>query len=179
MQLEAKETVPDDWRWSSFLPRGLEQRFREIGLRRDAYRGYPPTISFIDREVTFKSADEEFRYVPRALEIALLAPFPTDWSKPGNSPGGGAMRKLAALEMLVTYAALLALLLRLRALRRGSEFVAVLFACAVHLLVLGLSVSVLGALHRYRYGYLMVLVGLGAGLAYGEIDRLRRRASWA
>lgn len=124
---------------------------------------YMSSGSTIDREVCITSFFELVAYIPRAMQLGLLAPFPDQWIKAG-SHGGGASRLMVGLEMSLSYVALLALVCCGRRFVNRPEFW-MLLGFAVSMIVLyALVTPNLGALHRMRYGFLTLLVGMGIGV---------------
>jgi hypothetical protein len=80
---------------------------------------------------------------------------------------------VVAVEMLGVYPALLALLFAAWRWRGRADLWIVVLPTLAILGVYALAVPNLGALHRFRYGFLMTLVGLGVA---GGVDLLSRRA---
>lgn len=80
---------------------------RASGLRREdegaMVAAYPDSGSNIDAEVQLKSAADLLRYLPRAVVVGCLAPFPNMWLGSGARVGSTG-RRLAGLESLATYA---------------------------------------------------------------------------
>ena len=113
------------------------------------------------------------RYLPRALQVALLAPFPTDWRRTGSlawttrGTAGGRGRDAGRVPGSP------ALLVVAWQWRRRAELWIVVLPCLAILTLYSLAVPNLGALHRFRYGFLMTLVGLGVA---GGLDLISRRA---
>lgn len=129
--------------------------------RRSFSNDYPGAGSNIDTEVQFHSAADMARYMPRAMQIALFAPFPAMWGETGASPGATHMRLLAGIEMAFTYLVLPGtILIFIRRGRRGPAAVA-LAQAVVPMIVLAMVVSNVGTLYRMRYGYWQILIGLG------------------
>jgi len=122
---------------------------------------YPNAGSNIDTEVQLHSATDVLRYLPRALQIGLFAPFPEMWSGLGVSPGADHMRLLAGIEMALAYLLLpgVALVFMRRELY-GQSAVALIQA-VIPIIVLALVVCNVGTLYRMRYGYWQILIGLG------------------
>jgi hypothetical protein len=132
--------------------------------------------STIDSEIQFRSATDMLAYLPRALQIGLLAPFPEYWKPHPEAPASRNFeRAVAGGEMIFLYAlfpfALFALWWRGRELALWVAFLPVMG----WVLVYAATVPVIGALVRYRYGAYLVIIAIAmAGL--GEaIRRLRRR----
>lgn len=165
----------EKWTESEYAPALLNRIFKSIIMAREGYYAdvYKSAGSTIDQKVCINSASDLMRYLPRALQIALLAPFPNQWLDP-NSHGQGASRKIAGAEMVVTYIALLGLICLGAGLRKKIEFWIVLSYVLPLLLLLSVVTPNLGALHRQRYGFLMVLIGIGLGLIVQYV--LRRKS---
>ncbi|MGC1175158.1 hypothetical protein [Polaromonas sp.] len=141
----------------------LERMVAKLNAARVGFAdGYPNAGSNIDTEVRFNSPARVAPYVPRALQVGLLAPFPSMWLGDGVSPGGGVMRFISGMEMAVTYVLLVGVLVFLYRFKgnRPTLFTVVLIALVLTLL-LALVVSNVGTLYRMRYGSWQILNGLG------------------
>lgn len=150
------------WQDAQSIPNVIENRFYTIASARDVYlEQFKFAGSLIDTDVRFYSLKEVLLYIPRALQIGLMAPFPNSWWSPGTRPSGGMERKLAAGEMLIVYACLLALLLSVWRWWRFDRFYLLLSTSIIFILPFALTVVGVGTLYRMRYGPLMLLVGLG------------------
>lgn len=140
-------------------------------LRRRFAVQYPSSGSNIDADVQFSSAGDVIRYVPRALEIGLLAPFPEMWFQPRRFVGM-AGRPLLAVETSLTYV-LTALACMFTWKRRRCLPVWMLaFAVLTGATALGLVVTNLGALYRMRYGFWVLLTIVGSGALAGFFRRI-------
>ena len=123
-----------------------------------------PGGSIVDAEVRFTSVGALLLYLPRALQIGLLAPFPDMWFARGMTAGARMMRLVSGAEMSIAYVFLLGwffLIPRLRRDRLGAVLFAVVTCLAV-ILVMTLAMPNVGTLYRMRYPLFMLLVGLGA-----------------
>jgi hypothetical protein len=121
---------------------------------------YTDSGTLIDPEVEFVTVTDVLRYLPRAMEIGFMAPFPTKWLSAGKEVGLSG-RLLSGAEMLATYLIeLLALFGIWRGRRRMSTwllFLTTLFGVTV----LGLGLINVGALYRMRYGFFVLLIMMG------------------
>lgn len=153
---------PEAWRKSTILPSTLDETLYRMAVLRERYLAHKPWASSnIDLEVRFSSASDALRYLPRALQVGLLAPFPQAWFADGSTPVTTMMRKVSAGEMIIIYISLLGLLAGLWFWRcRIKFYLAVIFAVCM-VLTYSLVVSNVGTLHRMRYGFMMILVALG------------------
>ncbi|MDO9372323.1 MAG: hypothetical protein Q7U07_07005 [Gammaproteobacteria bacterium] len=173
--------VRDHWRASGWLPNLIENKFLWLAVQRDGYILREPDMeqhqkagSMIDRDVRLFSVSDFVVYLPRAAQIGLLAPFPIHWITPGASTAGSLMRQLAGVEMIGVYCALLFLPYAMWHWRGKVEmWLPVVFGTML-VLVYAFSTPNLGSLHRQRYGFLMLLVGVGLA---GCLSALKLRAS--
>ena len=138
--------------------------------------GYPLAGSNIDLEVRYDSLADVVSHVPRALQLGLLAPFPTMWVSESVSPGSGVMRLISGMEMAVSYVLLIGVGLLLFGLKvnRPAVLVAILMA-VVLILIMTLVVTNVGTLYRMRYGSWQLLNGLGV-LGWGLMLQARQKA---
>jgi len=128
----------------------------------------------IDRDVVITRPVDFVTYTPRALQIGLFAPFPAHWFESGKAPGGSMMRKISAIEMLGTYLALLFLPYALLCWRRQIETWLISGFGLGMILVYTFVTPNLGSLYRMRYGFLMLLIGLGVGAVVMFFRNLRQ-----
>jgi hypothetical protein len=179
-QLEAMEaarrgTHYRGWQRSAWLPPALDRRLRVLAMRRDFFfTQYPGAASHVDEGVHFHRATDVVAYVPRAVVVALLAPFPAHWLDRGGSAAGTLLRRVTAVEMVLVYTSLACLPMAIWRWRRRPETYVVVGVCLGFLILYGLAVPNIGALYRMRYAFLMTLVGLG--LAGGLASRQDRDA---
>lgn len=129
--------------------------------------------SNIDVDVRIDSLTDLFLYVPRALQVGLLAPFPPMWSSDGVSPGSGLMRFIAGVEMMISYVLLIGVGLLWFGLQGNrSALTAAILMATVLILVLAVVICNVGTLYRMRYGSWQLLNGLGV-LGWGGVLRSR------
>lgn len=143
-----------------------------------ARRGYTSAGAIgntsVDVDVRFTSLSDALAYLPRATQIAFLAPFPSMWLGEGSSAPTTAFRKVVGMEMIIVYISLVGLTCALARWRgRVSLWVSMAFAYSI-LLPMALVVANIGTLHRFRYGALMVFVAIGLA---GLLDALQRRSA--
>jgi hypothetical protein len=129
--------------------------------------------SNVDEDVKFSSTADIVRYVPRALEIGFLAPFPNMWFEDGSQVGLTG-RLLSGFETLCMYLLELLSLLSLWRLRKKLAVWLWLGTVIFGVTALGLIVLNIGAFYRLRYPYHMLIVVLGTA---GATQLLRSRAN--
>lgn len=169
-----EEAIELIWYDTPWIPSIIESKFAGIARVREAYyRGYDAHLGGnIDWDVSFHRVGDVLRYIPRAFQIGLLAPFPRHWFEQGTSPGGNFTRKIAALEMIFVYFALVLLVFSVFSRKGQLSFWTFLYFSLGIILVYSLSVPNLGSLYRVRYGFLMLLVA--TGLTNQQFTRARR-----
>jgi murein biosynthesis integral membrane protein MurJ len=156
-QFEA--SLPDwSWKTTSSVPRwvdrGLETaarlrvRFVESGRVAGA-------SSMIDTEITPDSVAAVAAHAPRAVQVALFAPFPTQWLEKFSLA-----RLVAVFETGIWY--LLAPgVLFLLFLHRSSKVLMLLSFGLVFMWIYGLTIPNVGTLYRLRYPILFLFILLG------------------
>jgi hypothetical protein len=155
--------TPPSWKSTAWLPGYVDRQLKSLSTTRsDVIFRWQHAASNIDTDVTFSSATEVILYLPRAAQIAFLSPFPADWFGTGSKAPNTMMRRVSAVEMLLVYAALLGLPYFIWQKRKQVELWVVLFFCTGMLVIYALGVPNVGTLYRFRYVYLMTMVGLGA-----------------
>jgi hypothetical protein len=125
--------------------------------------------SMIDADVNFSNRADVIRYIPRALEIGYLAPFPTMWFTPGYNVGLLG-RLLGGVETSLTYVieALACVFIWRR--RRHLDTWLIFLTTTIGVLALGLVVVNLGTLYRMRYPFwsLMVIMAAATLATFGR-----------
>ena len=145
-----------------------------LDLRRSSYvvaGGY----SVVDARVKISTLGQLARYLPRALAIGWLAPFPWQWFDAHGSTGG--MRIVGGCEMALVYLLLLLSLVGVRELVQRRSLIGLVTLLFIALMSAGLSLVVanLGILFRLRLLFLLPLVVVAAG---GD-PLLRCRWAWS
>ena len=167
------------WRDTAWLPAVVDDRLRAVALERDGNLvRWACAASTVDASVRLGSASDLVRYLPRALVVGTLAPFPRMWVERGPRASSGAMRTAAAVEMAAVYAGLLALPYALWRWRRFLPLWVLLAFCGSLIALLSLVTPNVGTLVRLRYVYLMPVVGLGFAswvVVVGDIVHRRSR----
>jgi hypothetical protein len=155
--------TPPTWKSTAWLPGYVDRQLKSLSTTRsDVIFRWQHAASNIDTDVTFTSAPEVILYLPRAAQIGFLSPFPADWFGTGSKAPNTMMRRISAVEMLLVYAALLGLPYIIWQKRKQVELWVVLFFCTGMLVIYALGVPNVGTLYRFRYAYLLTMVGLGA-----------------
>jgi hypothetical protein len=117
--------------------------------------------SLVDTDVTFSGPGDVIKYVPRALEIGYLSPFPRAWFSAGYQVGL-AGRLMSGLEMSLTYIIeALACVFMWQGRRRLDAWL-LLLTTTTGVLALGLVVVNVGTLYRMRYSFWILLVVMAA-----------------
>lgn len=144
---------------STYLGRAVENlNAARVGFAEAA----PQAGSNIDTAVHFGSLANVVSYVPRALQVGLFAPFPSNWVSDGVSPGSGIMRFISGFEMAVSYMLFIGVILLLFGLKdHWPALLVIILMVMVLSVLLALVVCNVGTLYRMRYGSWHLLHGLG------------------
>jgi len=178
----ARETVMPYMPGHCVLERGMnasaDKLSSTVAAMRDFYisgNSYKNAKSNMDTDFVPGTVCNLVGYLPRALQIGFLAPFPAQWMADGSIAASTMMRRVISIETLAVYAGLLLLPFALWAYRRKPEFWFVLGFLTLLNLIHVYLVPNFGTLHRMRYGFLTAVVGLAIS---GAVDRiLARRAA--
>lgn len=170
----AVSPLVETWRWTPVLPRPIDENFYALSaLRHGHVINYPDAKSTVDLDIRFNSALEFLPYLPRALQLGFLAPFPHDWVAEGNIDAGTKMRRVGAIEMLCVYVAGLFLPYALWRWRERMEVWLVVAGCTIAITLYAYVIPNIGTLYRMRFGFLMVMVALGVAGALSLANAAR------
>ena len=148
------------WEWhnTEWIPDRIEKyiataaRTRIHVINNDVREGAGSTM---DAYKAPENVTEVLLYLPRAFQIAALAPFPSMWLEQTS-----AIKLLATGEMAIYYLCVFGVFFLLKYNRTPKVFVAIYFAVAF-LTILGFTMANLGTLYRLRYAYFFILLTLG------------------
>jgi hypothetical protein len=151
------------WEQSRLLPDYIDKQLYSLAYLRSVEfpARYGRTASAIDFDRSFHSATDFVLYLPRALQIAFFAPFPSMWFAEGSYEATTFFRKVAAFEMLIIYLTFPFFILGLWQWRKRVESYCLIIFCLLMMLPSVYAVPNVGTLYRYRYGFIMLLMGLG------------------
>ena len=171
---DAAEQVPALVKW--IRPRN--KLARRISNMRSRFAGsYSESGSLLDADAEFSHVSDLLRYLPRAVEIGMWAPFPSMWLSAGKRVGN-AGKIVAGFETFAVYILqLLAVWAVVREPRRPTLwFVLAIFICGVT--ALGFVIPNVGAIYRFRYVFWILLV-VAAMAAFSDSVMRRSRTAGA
>ena len=176
----ARESVMRYMPGACLLERGANDSVDKLPATVAAMRdffisGYRNARSNMDPDFVPGTVCNLMGYLPRALQIGFLAPFPSAWLSDGSIAASTMMRRVISFEMLAVYAGLLFLPLALWDYRRKPEFWFVFGFFTLLTVIHVYLVPNLGTLHRMRYGFLTAVVGIA--ISAGIRRLLIRRAT--
>jgi hypothetical protein len=161
----------------AFLENTINRIFLKIAVARESFTssGGTTAASNIDKGINFCKNEDVIHYVPRAMQIALFAPFPSTWFSTEKRNSSALEIYISAVEMLYSYVACIGLLYWLFSYRLWRIELLLPVACALGLtLLLGLVVANVGTLYRMRFPMAMIFISFGmAGLM--QMAKIRPR----
>lgn len=146
-----------NWQWqnTTWLP-GCIEHYIEAAARNRAVvinHGFQVKAqSMIDPDIAPQNISEVVSFLPRALQVAIFAPFPSSWLK-----NRSLFHMVASGEMFIFYLCFPGILLLLWYNRNPAVLLSLYFSC-FFLLALGFTNANLGTLYRMRYGYFFILL---------------------
>lgn len=168
--IETPEGQTWTWHPSASLPAPLDRALQKLSTSRAHFAASGQGAgSLVDGDRLPDDAVGAVLYMPRALAIGLLAPFPDTWVERPTI-----VRLIGAFETFVWYGFLPGLLLLL--LRHPTvKLFALLGFAAAALTVLGYAEPVVGTLYRLRFGvWFVVLLAGSVGWAHVVLHVLHR-----
>ena len=152
--------INERWKWgkSTWLPNSIDKRIKAAAKTRAGLIDYGVGLkakSMIDEVIKPHNVLEVATYMPRALQVAMFAPFPATWLADVSMP------KLVVMgEMLIYYLCLPGIIILLFYNRKPAVWM-VFFVAIFFLLIYGFTQANIGTIYRYRYAYQFVLIMLG------------------
>jgi len=168
------------WQWqrSTLLPESVDRYVETAARTRAGMIASGQMVgarSIIDGDIQPRSAGDVLAYLPRALQIALFAPFPNRWLSDLTITN-----LISVCEMLIFYVCFVGVLFLLY-YNRGPAVLVAFYFSIFFLLVNGFTLANLGTLYRVRYAYLFVILAIGILGWFLWLQRrglLRRAMSW-
>lgn len=157
----ASQPAPREGVWTTAV--------NQIRDRRSGFRLYTAQQSNISGDIQFDSGWDILRFVPRAVVIGFLAPFPRMWFQSGSY--GAAGRLLGGAETFVMYFLYVAVGVCLWRERRRAAMWLIFLTATAGLIALGLVVVNAGALYRIRYVFWIMLIVIAAQGIYLTVVR--------
>lgn len=153
----------------AFFENMINRVFIKIAVSRAGFTTFAhgtTAATNIDQDIKFCKKEDLIRYIPRAMQLALFAPFPSNWFTFERRNSTAMEVFISALEMSICYVAYVGLLYWLVSFRRWTSALVVPIGFALGMtLLLGLTVANVGTLYRMRFPYAMIFVSIGiAGL---------------
>ena len=149
---------------NAFFENAVNRVFLKIAIARMGFTksGGATVASNIDKDVDFCKNEDLIRYIPRAVQIALFAPFPSSWLAVEKRNSSSVEVYISAIEMLYCYIAYCGLLYWLASYRRWRMALVIPIAFAFGLMLfLGLTIANVGTLYRMRFPFVMIFVSIG------------------
>ena len=146
------------WEQNDYIPEMLDRKIRAVATARASLVGTGldnNANTMIDDNVIPASAIEVFKYIPRAIQIAVLAPFPCKWFN------GSLVSFVSSMEMLICYLAFFGLIFFLIFRDLNYKIIMIFIYAFLPITILGISSPNIGTLYRVRYTFEMLIVMLG------------------
>ena len=169
--------VEFSWQPSPWLPASLDSRLQSLAFSRKAFLvKYPQAGTNVDRDVNFQKAGDILGYLPRAFYVGFFMPTLALTFREGLNPGGTWMRWITGFEMILLCLCYPFLVLAGWAWRKKLEYWTLMIWAFGGILVYTLVSPNIGALYRFRYGFIMTLAALGIFKALMFIPKGKRPA---
>jgi len=159
------------WKWTKneYLPSFVDESLELGGRTRSVLLcGNYEANSNIDVEIVPSNAIDLIKYLPRGIQISLLAPFPNSWLDLNK----GAIWFVGVAEIILIYIFLPGFFWALLGKKRSFEKLFIVVFAFMFLAFFGYTISNLGTLHRLRYVFLILIILISC---IGWISYIRTR----
>ncbi|MGE9290243.1 MAG: hypothetical protein ACQKBT_04580 [Puniceicoccales bacterium] len=153
---------PTHWVRSPWMPRVVDDQIHQLIHNRNIFIWlFPEATSYVDQDQEFQSAWDVIAYIPRALVVGCLAPFPDQWYDSRTTLSGNLQRMVSGVEMAVSYILLgCGLIFVVRHPSKAFFFLGI--TALLMILVLVYPLPAVGSLYRIRFGPYSILLAIGA-----------------
>ena len=139
------------------LPQKIQERLDFLIKTRYAFIASDPNSgSMIDKDVALDGVCDTIAYIPRAVKIGFLAPFPRDWI---SSKRKWVIGVCLGSEMTLYYLGLVGFITLLY--KHPLSLVPLLCFVMAIIVVLVIGIPNIGTLYRMRLPYILPIIGLG------------------
>lgn len=167
--------VSNQWRDSDVIPVYAESRIRALLSQRCLYfiqlydSNQVTRLSVLDQDFEPTSAWDAVMYFPRAVQIGLFAPFPSQWLGKNST-----FYVFSSIEMSLFYVCFPCLIFWMFSNNLAALIGVPIVLCLGVLAVYGVAVPYVGALYRYRYPFMMILLSLSIAAALETTGILKK-----
>lgn len=148
------------WNSTNWIPKSIDSRLYTIASIRDGViRSGGNTL--IDAERKFHSLNDIIEYIPRALVVGTLSPFPNFLSGKGSSIATTIVKKFYWALTIISYIGLIGLLIYILNNYKNIKAIFIIIYCISSILIYSLICPNIGTLIRFRYGFYCLLIGFG------------------
>jgi len=165
-----------EWARTPFLPDFIENKLYGVWCYRMGVVGTGGN-TVIDRYISLNSAGAFIRYFPRVLQVGFLSPFPSEWFRPGSTPATTIGKRNIGGVMVLFYICLAFFIWALWEYRKSLEFWIITLNSAFGTIVFTYVYSNVGSLSRMRYGFYMVIIGMGFAFVLQKLIELREKSA--
>lgn len=169
IQTDVNGNVIDILRWKDtpMIPEFVERILYSLwSYRHGTQATGGKTVIDVDRRLD--SAVAFLRYLPRAFQVGFLSPFPTLWMESGNTPVTTFGRKILGIMTIFFYLCLLFFAWCTWENRKNQLFWIVVVFATLGLLFFTYAYANVGILSRMRYGFYMIIIGIGFAFAISK-----------
>ena len=152
------------WSSTNYLPTIIDNEFKKLYLQRIYFYQvqFKANLTF-DLDIDLSSFTKLVLYAPRAIQIAFFSPFPSSWFAEHPSQLSQLMHLINGFEMIIIYFCFIGFIFSIALWKRKIEFWIFVSFSFFYALVPTYALPNMGALIRYRYAAIMILVALGIG----------------
>ena len=149
-----------EWREHPYIPNLIERYVYSVSVVR-VWSKHTGGRSVVDPDVVFSSVNDFLFYLPRAIQLGLFSPLPNLWYGEASSSILTTGRMVIGFITLIGYVCLVGLVLVLWRNKGSLEVYLVVSYALFGILVFIYAYPNIGTFIRFRYGFYMILIGMG------------------
>ncbi len=166
----------DKWIYNRYIPDFIQSKMYGLSICRKGTASSGGKTS-IDQSFKLNSVSAYISYLPRALQIGFLSPFPSLWIGTGSTPASTIGRLVMGFVTLFFYVLLIFFIWGLWVNRKSIELWIIFLYSTFGLLIFTYAYANVGTLMRLRYGFYMVIVGAGFAFTIQKILEYKESSS--
>lgn len=150
-----------EWEETMFIPTLIDARLRTLSCYRTRFLSIDHAGSTIDGAISFNHVEDIVLYLPRALQIALFAPFSNQLLASTQDHISNVMRKLVFFEMLVLYLSYIGIIFSFFYRGLDQKIIFIAYFVSLFGIIYALIVPNMGAFHRFSAPQYLLMVQAG------------------
>ena len=168
--LVEQNMLQNNWISTKWLPDRIERKLYTISITRIGVINTGGS-TVVDRKIYLNNAVSFITYFPRALQLGLFSPLPHLWLEDASTPVMTLSRKIIGAMTFIFYFFFFCLVMGILSRWKNMVIWLTLTFCMIGILIFSYTYPNIGTLLRFRYGFYMILIAIGAAYIFEVASR--------